>query len=126
MHYDILSQIKNAQGAKKEVIQTPYSNFDFAIARVLADAKYIKDVQKKTSNKKNFLEITLAYPGGKPALSDFKIFSTPGRRLYSTYRELKPIRQNYGMAILSTPKGILNNKTARKEKVGGEYLCEVW
>lgn len=126
MHYDILSKLKNAQAARKEVFLTPYTNFDAAVAAVLARAGYVKDVQKKVIGKKTFLELRVSYHRGVPAMADFRIFSKPGRRLYSGYNDLKPVKQNFGIAILSTPKGIMNNKDARREKVGGEYLCEIW
>ena len=126
MYYDILSKIKNAQRARKETLQVPFSNFDFAVAKILAQGRYIALAEKKTVNKKNFIEMTLAYREGEPGLSDFKIISRPGRHVYMGYKQLRPVRQNYGTAILSTPAGILTNKEARRQKVGGEYLCQVW
>jgi len=126
MYYDLLAKIKNAQQAKKETVVTPFSKMDFAVAKILAQENYVKDVQKKNIGHKSFLEVRLAYKSGRPGLIDFKIKSKPSRRLYIGYREVGRVKQGHGLAILSTPKGITSNIEARKQKVGGEYLCEVW
>ena len=129
MYYDLLAKIKNAARARKEHIQTSYSNFDLAFAKILVNAGYLKSAHKKEIGKKQFLEVRVAYKGkdGKaPIFTDFKLGSKPGRRIYMGYQELKPIKQNYGISILSTSKGVMTNHQARKTKVGGEYLCEIW
>ncbi|MFH0890938.1 MAG: 30S ribosomal protein S8 [Candidatus Liptonbacteria bacterium] len=126
MFYDLLARIKNAQSARKESFQMPFSTFDLAVARVLAESGYIKEAEKRGSAKKPLLEIKLKYSAGHPAMTDFKIVSKPSRHIYSDYRSLKPVRQGYGMAIISTPKGIISGKQAKQDKVGGEYLCEIW
>ncbi|RJQ29574.1 30S ribosomal protein S8 [Candidatus Parcubacteria bacterium] len=126
MYTDLLAKIKNAELARKESITTPFSKMDFAIAKALAQANYLKDVQKRTIGHKMFIDIKLVYRGGKPGITDFKIMSKPSRRLYVGYRDLRRIKQGYGLAVLSTPKGISVNTDARKAKVGGEYLFEVW
>lgn len=97
---------------------------DFEVAQVLVKEKYIKTAKKKTFGKMSVIEIELH--AVHVGLQDFRLISTPGRRLYAGYRTLKPIRQGYGAAVLSTPKGILTAKEARKEKVGGEYLFQIW
>ncbi|RJP44600.1 30S ribosomal protein S8 [Candidatus Parcubacteria bacterium] len=126
MHYDLLAKIKNAQSARKESLVTRFSKSDFEVAKILAEAGYVKDVQKRVSGHKSFIEIKLSYRGKQPGLLGFRIISKPSRRLYEGYRNLRPVKQGYGLAVLSTPKGILSNKEARKAKVGGEYLAEVW
>jgi small subunit ribosomal protein S8 len=126
MHYDLLAKIKNAGMAKKDTVFTPYSNLNFAIAQVLLNAKFLKDVQKKVSNRKGFLDIKIAYHNGKPAMTDFKLVSRPGRRVYIGYKDLSSVRQNFGIGVLSTPRGVMDNKQARKTKVGGEYLFQIW
>lgn len=126
MYYDLLVKIKNAEKARKESIQVPYSKFDFQVAKLLADSGFLGNVQKKVVGRKNMLEVELKYSGAQPALSDFKVISKPSRRMYIGYRELKPIRQDFGVAVLSTPAGVMTNKDARKNKVGGEYLFQVW
>lgn len=126
MYYDLLARIKNAMRAKKESLVAPYSKMDFAVLKVLEESGYIKSVSKKEGGKKSSLEVKLAYDDGKPRITDFKILSKPSRRLYSGYKELSSVRQGHGLAILTTPQGIMSNKTARKNKVGGEYLFRIW
>jgi small subunit ribosomal protein S8 len=126
MYYDLLAKIKNAQRAKKEIMLTPFSKGDFAVAEVLVSRKFLKSAERRTIGKRQYLEVRLSYKENRPGMTDFKVMSKPSRRLYIGYRELKPIKQNYGMSVLSTPDGILSNRDARKKKVGGEYLFEIW
>lgn len=126
MYYNLLSQVKNAIQARKHSIILPFSKMDFEVAKILVKAKYLKDAQKKIINRKNFIEIKLSYSAEKSTINDFKIFSRPSRHLYVTYKELRPVKNGYGLAIISTSKGIFDNREARKNKVGGEYLFEIW
>ena len=126
MYYDLLAKIKNAQAAKKESLLAPFSKMDFAVAELLRAMRFVGDVQKKTMDRKNMIEIKLLYGERGPALSDFKILSKPSRHLYAGYRDLKAVKSGYGFSVLSTPKGIVTHVQARKQKVGGEYLFEVW
>ncbi len=104
----------------------PFSGFDFAVARILAEEGYVKAAEKKNAGVRGAIEIKLAGSEKKPAISDFRILSKSSRRIYVDYRNLKPVKNGYGIGVLSTPKGIMSNKTARKNKVGGEYLFEIW
>ena len=88
---------------------TPYSNFDHAIGQILVKTGYLKSVEKRVIGKKNFLEVNLKYHEKKPVMTDFRLISKPSRHLYSTYRDLRPVRQHFGLAILSTPKGAIRN-----------------
>ncbi|MBM3257076.1 MAG: 30S ribosomal protein S8 [Candidatus Liptonbacteria bacterium] len=126
MYYDAIIKVKNAQMAGKEAVLVPYSQMDQAVLKVLADRRLIKEVQRKTIGRRNMLEVKLKYEAGKPRIEGVKIMSKPSRRLYKPYAELKPVRQGFGVAILSTSKGIMTNGEARKQKVGGEYLFEIW
>lgn len=126
MYYNILSQLKNAGAAKKESMMMPFSNFDHAVLKALSDAGYISSVEKKTLGKRNMLDIKLRYEGDRPAITDFRIISKPSRHLYSGYDKLKSIKQGMGLSILSTSSGIMSGSEARKKKVGGEYLFEIW
>jgi small subunit ribosomal protein S8 len=126
MYYDLLTRIKNASRVEKESVLAPFSNMDLAIAKLLVEEGYLKSADKRVIGRKNFIEMTIAYNGKNPVLTDFKLLSKPSRHLYAGYEDLKPVRQRYGVAVLSTPKGILTNRSARKEKVGGEYLFEIW
>lgn len=121
MYTDLLVKIKNGQAAKKEVIKTRYSVLDMAVAEILAKYHYVESAAKKGRLPKRFIEIKL-----NGSLSDFSFKSKSSRRLYIGYRDLKPVKQGYGLAVLSTPKGVLSDTEARREKVGGELLFEVW
>jgi small subunit ribosomal protein S8 len=126
MYYDLLAKIKNAEAAKKTKLTVPFSKFDLAVAMVLVKAGYLSDVQKKSLNRKNFLEIKLVDAKKRPAVNGFKIISKPSRRIYIDYRHLRPVKQGYGLAVISTPLGVLSGQEAKKNKVGGEYLFQVW
>lgn len=123
---DLLARIRNAGLAGHESVQAPFSNFDFAVAKVLQENGFLAEVEKRASGKKGIIQITLKYRGKKPAISGFKIISKPSRRLYTGYRDLKAVKRGYGIAVLSTPEGILTDKEAKKKKVGGEELFHIW
>jgi len=112
--------------AEKPLLLAPFSKVDFEIAKVLAKANYIKDVQKKVVNRKNFIELKLSYVNNRAVIQGFKVMSKPGRRFYSRYQDLKPIKNGYGLGVLSTSRGIMDNREAKKNRVGGEYLFEIW
>lgn len=126
MYYDLLAKLKNAERAKKESVTVPFSKMDFAVAKILAQAGYVGDAQKKTIGRREYLEVRL--PRGKKAhvINDFKIQSKPSRRLYVGHQDLKRVKHGYGISVISTPQGVMSNKEARKNKVGGEYLFEIW
>ncbi len=126
MYYDLLTRIKNGLRAKKETVQSPFSSFDFAIAEFLKKSGYVAAVDKRVIGKKSFIEIRLKYVNKEPAIRDFRLMSKPGRRVYAGYREVMAVKQGHGLAALSTPEGILSNREARKKKLGGEYLFQVW
>ncbi|OGY64446.1 MAG: 30S ribosomal protein S8 [Candidatus Harrisonbacteria bacterium RIFCSPLOWO2_02_FULL_41_11] len=126
MYTDLLTKIKNAQSAKKTGLKTYYSNMDFAILEVLVKHKFLQDVSKKGRMPKRAIDITLKYKDGEGAISGLKFLSSPSRRLYLGYKDIKSVRQGYGLLILSTPKGIMDGRTAKKNKLGGQLLFEVW
>ena len=126
MYWDMLSKIKNAARAKREVLFVPFSQMDFAVAKILTEGKFIKDAQKKMLGRQSVIELKLNLKDRRHAVSDFKIISTPSRHLYFGYRDLKSVKQGFGMGVLSTPKGVMSHREAKKQKMGGEYLFEVW
>lgn len=124
---DMLVQIKNASAAGKDAVAVPYSKVKFAIASALAQAGFVGAVGKRAKKSKTFLEIAVVYDSdGKPKVHDIKRVSKPSRRMYYGVKEIRPVRQGYGAMLLSTPKGILTDKEARKEHVGGEVLLTIW
>lgn len=124
---DLLTQIKNAQKARKELLKVSYSNTDFAIAELLAKHHYVESAAKKGRMPKRVIEIKLKYDqSGKGAIGEIKILSTPSRRLYSGYKDFRPVKQGYGLAAVSTSQGIMTTQEAKKLKVGGQLLFEIW
>ncbi|MDO8516380.1 MAG: 30S ribosomal protein S8 [bacterium] len=126
MYYDLLPKIKNAIRARKESVLTPFSKMDLAVAQALVARGYLKSAEKRAIGKKHFLEVKLLFKDRESVITDFKVMSKPSRRLYAGYKELKPVKQGHGISILSTPQGIVTNRDARKAKVGGEYLFDIW
>lgn len=127
---DMLTRITNAQAVRHERVSMPFSKVKFAIATLLKTAGYITDVDRKkrkaTKAEVEYLDLTLKYDGTEGAISGVRLMSRPSRHLYTKAHELRPVRSGYGMAIVSTPKGILSGTEARKERVGGELLFEIW
>ena len=126
MYIDLLVQLKNAQAVKKENIKFPYSKNDSAIAEILAANKFINTFEKKGRGIRRILDIKLKYDNNEGAISGLAIMSKSSRRIYLGYKEIKPVKYGYGIMIISTPMGIMTDKEARKNKVGGEALFKIW
>ena len=126
MYTDLITKIKNAQAVKKESLKVPYTKITDAISELLAKNKFLDSVDRKGRGPKKIMEIKLKYEEGQGAIKGIKFISKPSRRIYIGYKEIKPIRHGYGISVISTPKGIITNKEAKKEKVGGEVLFEIW
>lgn len=121
---DMLIRIKNGQMRKKEFIEVyPKSKMKIEILKILKKEGFIEDYEEK---EKSIVVKLRYFPDGSPVITDLKRVSKPSRRVYVSYKELKPVMNGIGIAILSTPKGILTDKEAKKLKVGGELLLEVW
>lgn len=124
---NLLITIKNAQKARKETVKLPFSNFDFAVAEILAAKGFVENVSKKGRLPKRIIEVKLKYDAaGKGAIDGVKVISSPSRRLYSGYAELRAVKQGYGVSVVSTSKGVMTSSEARKQKVGGQLLFEIW
>ena len=124
---DFIIRLTNAGAVKHESVSVPFSNLKLAIAEKLKDAGYIAGVDKKGKKVKKTLEVTLKYNAdGTPFIEGVKRVSKPGRRMYKSVHEITRVRYGHGSLILSTPQGIKTDKEARKEKVGGEAMFEIW
>ncbi|HWP61390.1 MAG TPA: 30S ribosomal protein S8 [Candidatus Paceibacterota bacterium] len=124
---DFINRLINAGAVKKQTVSIPFSMFKMAIAEKLKDAGYVKAVEKKGKKVKKTLDVVLKYnDAGIPAIRGVKRISKPGRRMYASVHELKPVKYGTGVLILSTPKGIMTDTEAKQEKVGGEALFEIW
>ena len=126
MYIDLLIQLKNAQAVKKENIKFPYSKNDSAIAEILAANKFINTFEKKGRGIRRILDIKLKYDNDEGAISGLIIMSKSSRRIYLGYKEIKPVKYGYGIMVISTPGGVMTNKEAKKNKVGGEALFKIW
>jgi len=123
---DLLTRLKNAQGARKESVKLPFSALNFSIAGILEKHGYVAEVAKKGRMPKRVIEIKLKYEDGQGVISGVRFISKPARHLYTGYRDLKPVKQNYGLGVISTPKGVMTTGEAKKQKLGGELLFEIW
>jgi small subunit ribosomal protein S8 len=129
---DMLNRIRNAQAVLKSTVEVPYSNLKQDIAKILQKEGFIKKVEKKGKKSRKILEIVLKYEnsteGGLPvpAISGLRRISKSGQRIYTPSKKIRKVRNGYGISIISTSKGLMTNKEARKKKLGGEVICEVW
>ena len=123
---DMIARVKNAQARKHKKVELPSSKFKSKIADILKNEGFIKDFKVSTEEKKNILSLELKYHSGNPVISNFERISKPGRRIFSSADSLPKINNGLGIAILSTPKGVMTDIDARKQKVGGEIVCKVF
>lgn len=122
---DMLTRIRNAAMARKAEIRLPYSKIKLAIAKILAEQGYIASVSK-TDGVISELVLSLSFNGKEPVIRFVKRISKPGQRVYAPYAELPNVLSGHGIAIVSTSQGIMTNLEARKRRLGGEVLCEVY
>ena len=123
---DMIARIKNAQLRNHKKVQLPSSKFKVKIAEVLKSEGYIIDYKVSQETNKPYLEISLKYHSGNPVISSIQRVSKPGRRVFSRADSLPKINNGLGIAIISTPKGVMSDIDARKQKVGGEIICKVF
>ena len=124
---DMLTRIRNAQLRKRPKVSSPASNLRARVLDVLAEEGYIRGYARVDySGGRSEFEIELKYFDGEPVIKDIKRVSTPGRRVYSSVKDLPTVANGLGVAILSTPKGVMSDSRARTENVGGEILCNVF
>lgn len=123
---DMLSRIRNAAKVRKPDLAVPYSGMKLAIANILAAEGFLDGVEVAGDGTKKQLRLALKYDGRDAVIHGLTRVSTPGRRVYVGYRDIPRVRSGYGISILSTPSGLMTGHEARKRKVGGELLCEVF
>ena len=124
---DMLTRIRNANSAKHDTVDIPASKMKAAIAQILLDEGYIKSFQNVDDGKQGIIRIALKYgPNKSQVITGLRRVSKPGLRIYTSCKDAPKVMKGLGIAILSTPKGIMTDKTARKENVGGEVLAFVW
>ncbi len=123
---DLFTRIRNGQKAKLAIINAPASRFGENVLRVLKDEGFIRDFKRIETGNKADLEVQLKYPEGKPAIQTIERVSKPGRRVYSAINSLKKYYNGLGIYIVSTPKGLMSDRQAREENVGGEVVGRVF
>ena len=123
---DMIARVKNAQARKHKKVELPSSKFKSKIADILKNEGFIKDFKVNTENNKSLLSLELKYHSGNPVISTFERVSKPGRRIFSSADALPKINNGLGIAIVSTPKGVMTDIEARKQKIGGEVICKVF
>ncbi|MBI1931335.1 MAG: 30S ribosomal protein S8 [Ignavibacteriales bacterium] len=123
---DFLTRVRNAINAKKKFVDIPSSKMKVRMSEILKETNFIKDFNVVEDNKQNSIRILLKYSGGQPAITGLKKISTPGLRIYCEKDDIPRVLNGLGLAIISTSKGLLSDKQAKKESVGGEIICHIW
>ncbi len=123
---DMLTRIRNAQMASLSEVRIPFSRLKYEIARILEENKFVEKVERTGRGNRKSIKIYLKYTEGEPAISGIKRVSKPGHRVYLPVKKIKRVKEGFGIAIISTPKGLMTDKMARRNKTGGEIICEVW
>ncbi|ANU54330.1 30S ribosomal protein S8 [Acutalibacter muris] len=124
---DLLTRIRNAQAAKHDTVEVPASNMKKAICQILVDEGYVRHYSVKEDGKQGVITISLKYAEGRqPVIKGLKRVSKPGLRIYSSAEELPKVMKGLGVAIVSTSKGVMTDRAARQQNVGGEVLAFIW
>jgi small subunit ribosomal protein S8 len=123
---DMLIRIKNAQAVGHQTVRVPFSKLKLSLAQILEKEGFVAKAEKRGKDVQKYIKIDLKYKDGRAAIGGVKRMSRPGQRLYVTKNEIRSVKQGYGMAIISTSKGLMTDKEARKSGLGGELMCEIW
>ena len=123
---DFITRIRNASAAKHKQLSVPSSNIKVAIAEILQDQGFIAGYEKVDEGPQGVLNVRLRYYYGQPVIREIKRVSKPGRRVYAGVDQLPRVHNGLGVAIISTPRGVMTDKQARRENLGGEVLCTIW
>jgi small subunit ribosomal protein S8 len=123
---DFLTRLRNALKARHKYVDVPASKLKLAMGEILREQGFIESIERIDDDKQGILRVTLKYTNGVPAIMGLKRISTPGLRKYTGSTDMPRVLSGLGIAILSTPKGVMTDKQARSANVGGEVLCYVW
>ena len=123
---DLITRIRNAQLRGRSKLSSPASTLRVRVLQVLKDEGYIRDFREVANGAHKEIEIELKYFEGSPAIHEIQRVSKPGRRVYSSIKDLRLVRNGLGISIISTPKGVMSDNAAREANVGGEIICEVY
>lgn len=122
---DMLTRIRNALLAKHEVVEIPYSRLKYEIAKILSELGYLGEVEKR-GKRQRMIAVRLRYEAGKPILEGLRRVSRSGQRMYVGKDTIPSVKQGLGVAVLTTPQGLMTSREAKKRRIGGEVLFEVW
>jgi small subunit ribosomal protein S8 len=123
---DMLTRIRNAQAVSHQTVNIHFSELKFNLAKVLEKEGLIEPINTRGRKVKKIIKIKLKYQKGRPVINGLKRISKPGQRIYLKKSQVKPVKQGYGLAILSTSRGLMTDKEARQKGLGGEILCQIW
>lgn len=123
---DLLTRIRNASRAKHLRVDIPSSNMKKQLVNILKQQNFIEDFSEIQDNKQNLIRVVLRYRNGLPAISGLKRISTPGLRIYKNADKLPRVYNGLGIAVISTSKGLLTDKQAKTQSIGGEVVCYIW
>lgn len=123
---DMLTRLRNAALARKKTVEMPFSNLKMAVSQILLKEGYLTEVQKVSGDQGDTLHLGLAYADKEPIMSGVRRISKPGLRWYIGKKKIPMVMGGMGIAIVSTPEGVMTGKDAKQKGIGGELLCEVW
>jgi len=123
---DLLTRVRNASRAKKRRVEIPSSKMKLSLVEILKQQNFIEDYKLVEDNKQNVIDVKLKYTNGEAAISGLKKISKPGLRVYEGTDNLPRVLNGLGIAVISTSKGLMTEKQARKESIGGEVICHIW
>lgn len=123
---NLIIGLKNAYNAKHMVFETPFTKLNASILEVLRKEGFVTDFEEKGKDIEKTLVVSLKYENGKPAISDVSRTSKQSKRVYIGYKDIKPVKNGYGISVISTPKGVMSDKQAKDQKLGGEELFKIW
>ena len=123
---DYLTRLRNAIGSRHKRVDIPASNLKRSLSKLLAENKFINGFTEISDNKQGVIRVVLRYTDGVSAIAGLKRISSPGLRVYAPVEEIPRVQNGLGVAVMSTSKGIMTDKQAKAQKVGGEVLCHIW
>jgi len=123
---NIIISLKNAQRAKHETVTFRHTNLTQAVLEAIKKNGFIGNIEKTGKDLKKKITVALKYEDGMPAITDVKRASKQSKRMYLGYKDIKPVRNGYGISIISTPQGVMSDREAIKSKIGGEVLFKMW
>jgi small subunit ribosomal protein S8 len=123
---DMITRLKNAGAAGNDIVTVPYSKMKMAIAELLVKEGFVKEVAKKGKKVAKSIELGLIYEDDAPRVKGAERVSKFSKRVYRKAKDLKPVKNGYGILVLTTPKGIISDKEAREQNIGGEALFKIW